>query len=169
MAELDSDAVNINLFVSECFGHGLIDSGCTSCVAGSVWMSSYIDSLRESDKSLVESCTSEKKYRFGDGQEVSVQKRINIPVYSGQTRAILSVDVVSASIPLLLSNQSLKKGNATIDFESRKMTILNQTVDLVEISTGHLLVPLCLPSVYTNVMLTSKLTNSDSSDEPESL
>ena len=150
MAELDSDAVNIKSFVSECFGHGLIDSGCTSCVAGSVWVSSYIDSLCENDKCLIERHTSEKKYRFGDGQEVSVQKRIDIPVYFGQTRAILSVDVVSASIPLFLSNQSLKKGNATIDFESRKMTILNETVDLIEISTGHLLVPLCLSNVHAN-------------------
>ena len=162
MAELDNDTVDIHLFISECLGHCVIDSGCTSCVAGSVWVSSFLESLPENDKSVVKSYTSSKKYRFGDGEEFPVMERINMPVYFGSTRAILTVDVVSAKVPLLLSNQSLQKGNAKIDFENRTLTILDETVGLIETSTGHFIVPIRPPSeVPSSILLTANFSASD--------
>ena len=46
-------------------------------------------------------------------------------------------------IPLLLSKDSLAKGEAEINFKSNTMTILDEQIPLCETKSGHLLVPVC--------------------------
>ena len=99
----------------------MIDSGCTSTtVSGIIWLESFIDSFSDSEKVLVKTLPCTKKYKFGDGNEIHALKKVVLPVFFGKKKVSLSIDIVPVNIPLLLSKESLKKGNSKIDFEKKQ-------------------------------------------------
>lgn len=69
ITEFDLDD-ETSMFVSECCGCAVIDSGCCSTVNGVDWFNAYLDSLSENDRQAVRTYTCSTKYRFGDGDEV---------------------------------------------------------------------------------------------------
>ena len=87
---------------------------------------------------------SSKRYRFGDGREMFADESAVVPIFLGSIETTLKVDVVDAKIPLLLSKESLKKGEARINFVDNTICILGQTLNLKESESGHLL--MCLYS-----------------------
>ena len=110
IAEFNFDNTDeISSFVSDCCGFAVIDSGCFSTVTGNIWLDAYLDSLSGDEKQSVKASPCSTKYRFGDGDEVYASKRVAIPVFLGNVKATLAVDVVPVNIPLLLSKQSLKR------------------------------------------------------------
>ena len=143
VTEFDIESSEISSFVRECYGYAVIDCGCSSTVCGEIWLSAYFDSLSSTDRKLVKTFSCSKKYIFGDGEAVNASKCVDVPVFFGNVKATLSIDIVPASIPLLLSKKSLKKGNAKIDFNNNILTILDETVPLEETTSGHLVVSLC--------------------------
>ena len=123
----------------------MIDSGCSSTVCGSLWLKVYVDSLSTKQRQLIELSECSKKYRFGDGKEVEAAETAKVPVFFGKVKAFITIDVVPALIPLLLSKDSLKRGKAEINFVKNTMTILNEQLVLHKTKSGHLLVSLCRP------------------------
>ena len=157
-------------FVHECLGCAVIDSGCTSTVSGTQWLDSYIASLHDSEKALLKTLPCKKKYRFGDGKEVQSIKKVVLPVMLRTTKVSLSVDVLPVNIPLLLSKESLKRGNANIDFKRNHLLILGEDIPLRETSSGHLLLPLCLDSLddhtsFVDAILLSSSLDCDSTED----
>lgn len=138
-------------------------------------MKAYLDSLSTDlkKKTLIYPCS--RKYRFGDGNEVHAIETVKVPVLFGKVEASLSIDVVPADIPLLLSVQSLKKGKAKINFLDNTMTILNQTIPLRETKSGHLLLPLsdslCVSdkSDIRRILMNSSVTTSDTESKNKAL
>ena len=93
-----SDDVNITLFsqemhecymtkfVGETLNCAVLDSGCTKNVCGESWLTNYLDTLTESDRSKVVVEKSSDSFRFGDGKSLNSEKNGNIPSTDGKRR-----------------------------------------------------------------------------------
>ena len=130
-----SDPAQLNY---EAIGHAVIDIGCPRSVAGEEWLSTYVSSLSRKDRSSIQKKKTTNKICFGDGVLHNVEYCVRVPIYIGQLRYLLSVDIVKCSIPLLMSRHALHQ--AKIDVEMGTMCFLGTTVPLVTSSTGHLCV-----------------------------
>ena len=100
--------------------------------------------FKSEQKLLIKTLPCSKRYKFGHGEEVQATKRMIIPIRLGHKNASLSVDIVPVNIPLLLSKESLSKGNSKIDFEKNCLSILGEDLPLNETESGHLIISLGL-------------------------
>ena len=128
--------------VKECLGKALLDSACTKTVCGATWLNLYLETLQEVDKALVEVVQSDTKFRFGDGVEVTSSKLVKIPALIGHQRVMISTDVVSNDIPLLLSRSAMKKSGMVLDFVNDTVDVLGENIDLECTMSGHYCIPL---------------------------
>ena len=85
---------------------------------------------------------SDNHYRFGDGVQVGAIKNAIIPVTIGRTATRINVDIVPNNIPLLLSRNSMKKANMTLNFEEDTIIAFGESVNLIVTKTGHYAVPI---------------------------
>ncbi len=102
----------------------------------------YLESLSRNDIKSVTETDSSKQFKFGDGRTFTSLKCVNIPIYTGSQKSFLSVDVVKCDIPLLLSNNSLKRANASLDFGSDGILFLNEKIPMQISLSGHYFIKL---------------------------
>lgn len=143
IAELDEWSANN--FLQETLGYAVLDSGCSSTVCGTLWLKAYVDSLSCADKDSIKHMSSTKYYKFGDGKKLKAIKSVQLPLHIGETKASIIVDVVEAEIPLLFSKSSLQKGRSKMDFETNTIQILDQSLPMLETSSGHYILSLKRP------------------------
>ena len=62
---------NLGLLGVEASNKGIIDSGCSSTVAGEEWLNTYLDALSEHKKVDVVYRNSNKWFKFGGGELLS--------------------------------------------------------------------------------------------------
>ena len=79
------------------------------------WMECYLDSLTEKEKSRVCYAESNTSFCFSAGEIVSSIGKVTIPAIIGSKSVTVEVDLVDKDIPLLLSDESLKKANTSIN------------------------------------------------------
>ena len=123
--------------MGETLGYAILDSGCTSTVCGNVWYETYIESLSHNDKKKVTESPSSKTFRFGDGDTYPSTKSCVFPIYTGSQCSFLCCEVVNCDVPLLLSKDSLKRAQATLDFHKDKIHFLGENVPLFISQSGH--------------------------------
>ena len=82
---------------------GVIDSGCTKTVAGENWLNDYVQTLSDNEASRIQYCESNALFRFGDAEPVSSQKKALLPMKMGGKDVLLSTEIVSSDVPLLIS------------------------------------------------------------------
>ena len=125
----------------------ILDSACSSTVAGKIWMKCYLDTLSE-EKQQVTRCEIETNFKFGGGTRMKSIEKVTFPCKIAGVKCRITSDVVDIDIPLLLSKPSMKATKVTLDFENDKASILGQNIDLQCTSSGHYFVPLIeLPNV----------------------
>ena len=93
-----------------------LDSGCPKTVCGEVWLEVYMDSLKE--KPNVTQSDSNEIFKFGNGRSIKSNRKVEIPVIIEGIPVLLTTDVISFDIPLLLSKESMKRANTVIDFKN---------------------------------------------------
>ena len=128
--------------VGETFGQAIIDTGCPKTVCGQDWFDVYIDTLSRKDRDSLKTKTSNDRFRFGNGVFYPSQYHAIIPIYVGQSRYELGVDVVNCSIPLLLSRETLERANAKIDIGNATIQMLGANVPMITTTSGHLCLPI---------------------------
>ena len=136
---------------------GILDSACTKTVTGETWLNCFIDTLQDKDKSLVEYASTDTKFKFGDGVEVTATKKVKFPAVIGSHKVMIESCIVKNEIPLLLSRGSMKKAGVVLNFGNDTARILNDTVELVSTSTS-LQDTIVFPSqiCYSLIRLTQK-------------
>ena len=93
--------------MGETLGQAVVDTGCPFTVTGETWLESYIDTLSRKDRTAIRTRKSINKFRFGDGLQYPSEYHITIPIYVGDNKYQLGVDVIKSNIPLLLSRETL--------------------------------------------------------------
>ena len=128
--------------VAESMNCGVLDSGASKTVCGTIWFQTYLDSLEENDKSKISYKSSSNKFKFGDGKKVNSLKQAKIPATIGNVETIIQTDIVESDIPLLLSKSSMKRAETELNFKDDTVNILGQNLPLRVTSSGHYTLPL---------------------------
>ena len=149
-----SDDVNITLFIQEiheCYmtkfvgetlNCAVLGSGCTKNVCGESWLTNYLDTLTESDRSKVVVEKSSNSFKFGNGKSLNSEKMVTFSAQIGKENIIIKSDVIDCDLPLLLSKSAMKKANVKIDFSNDVVNMLNQKINIVFTASGHYTVPI---------------------------
>ena len=148
-----SEDRKMSRLVKESLGMAILDTGCSKTVCGEIWLSEYEETLSPKEKRSVASFPSKTSFIFGDGVEVVSERSVKIPVTIGSKSVSIQADVVKNELPLLLSRQSMKRGEVVIDTKKNTAEVLGEEIKLVSTSSGHI----CLP--LTNKLLVGEMAS----------
>ena len=73
----------IETFLGETMNKAVLDSGCTETVCENVWLQCYLDSLNKEESTMVQSQSSSKVFRFGDGKCYEATRKVTISAMIG--------------------------------------------------------------------------------------
>ena len=114
----------------------ILDTGCARSASGRHWIEAHIRGLSQRDRSDIKRRKGRATFRFGNGRTYKSEELIILPVYFGEHRAMMAVDVVEVKIPLLISIAAMKKAKTVIRTATDTATICGQCVKLTRIG-GH--------------------------------
>ena len=123
---------------------GILDTACTSTVAGSEWLNAYVHKLDSESRQLVKKTHSVTKIVFGGNNSVAAIAEVEIPVQIGEIRCFLKVQAIPGTLPLLISVKSMIRAGICINLPQNCVTIAgsNDRIPLLRLSTAHIAVKL---------------------------
>ena len=114
----------------EASNSGVLDSACSSTVAGTVWMETCLDSMTLETRAQVKIEPGRKKYRFGGGVILPSLAEVTFPsVLAGQS-VLIETSVVQSDIPLLLSLTFMKQAGVQMDYVNDRAKIFGTWINL---------------------------------------
>ena len=139
------------LLVEEAGRKGVLDSGCSKSVAGMQWIGLYTSAISPDFAKEIKLSPSSEVYQFGGGEKRKSKGSISVPTLIGDNRVFITMDVVDASIPLLIGTNSMKAGKTVLNFETYEATFFGETVPMSEVGTGHFCVSLVSENLLTHI------------------
>lgn len=130
------------LLASEARNSAVLDSACTSNVAGRNWMNCYFDSMSPESQAKVKRSTPQKVFRFGGGEKKKSVEVIEFPCEIAGKRVTIRTDIVDSDLPLLLSKDAMKSAKVKLDLEDDSAHIFGKKVSLDCTSSGHYSIPI---------------------------
>ena len=134
--------VYASVLAGETFSGGILDCGCTKTVCGSEWYKDFVYNLSGDDKKLVTESGSNIPYKFGGDKVVHSKLAACIPVWVGDQKCMMEVEVVDLDLPMLISKQAMKSTGMILNFNSDTATLNGVEFKLDTTSSGHYLLPL---------------------------
>ena len=141
------DKIETGRLTNEARNCAVLDSGCSSTVAGKLWMDCYLESLPKDDISKVIKEKSSKTFKFGGGEVKTSTETITFPCTLAGTRCQIKSDIVDSDIPLLLSKTAMKQAQIKMNLINATAKIFGNNVDLLCTSSGHYCLPLNEPQL----------------------
>ena len=132
----------LNTLLAESTGCAVLDCGASKTVAGSTWWNTLYDSLSLAQQKQCRFVPSNRMFKFGDGQKVQSQIRVNFPGRIGNTPVRIDTDIINADIPLLFSRDSLKKAGMSVNFAADTVTFHGRELPLTVTNSGHYIIPI---------------------------
>ena len=168
----DDEEVNIILMtneyevlINEMEVNAIIDTACTKTVAGEKWFHNYLKCLDDTALNKVETRSSKKTFKFGDGRKVSSKFQAVIPVKIGDKNCFIETEIVDEKIPLLLSKSSLKKAETVLNLKEDKVRMFDQDIKVNLSSNGHYAVEIVPQEVCNFDNIESVLIFEESDDK----
>ena len=149
------------LLTREARNSAVLDSGCTSTVAGKLWIDCYLQSLSNDKLSRVVREKSNKIFKFGNGETKQFIETITIPCVLAGKYIFIKTDVVDSDIPLLLSKDAMKQVQIKLDLISDTAEVFGTTIMLNSTTSGHYY---CLPFKETIIDIDECYFNIDNND-----
>ena len=126
-------------FIEETRGHILLDSGAPQNVCGIQWYQDMRERMAPEMLVKVEETESSSVFRFGDSPKYTSLMKVSLPKFVvANQEVMIPIDVVDCVVPGLLSQKTLKKWKAGVDFGKSTMNVFGQRVQLEETDMGHL-------------------------------
>ncbi|KAG1685087.1 Acidic leucine-rich nuclear phosphoprotein 32 family member A [Nymphon striatum] len=155
------------VLLTESANSAVLDSACTSTVAGETLMKCYLDSLDPSIREKIVETPSDTLFKFGGGTVLQSTKKVTIPCAIAGVECEILADVVTSDIPLLLSKDSMKKAKMKLDHENDSASIFGKDVDLQCTSSGHYCIPIDQVKVDVNVTASALMSTQMTKDNTE--
>ena len=124
------------LVLEENVDMAILDTGCARSASGREWLEDHIENLCPEDRLAVRRMEGKTRFRFGNGKKYKSQQLLVLPVYFGEHRAMMAVDMVEVKIPLLISLSAMKKAKTVINTATDTANICGQNIKLVR-TGGH--------------------------------
>ena len=137
-----SGCVDSCYFVKEAVNSAVLDTACTSTVAGENWFETYVASLNDEDRGDIKRTHSSKVFKFGGGERLQSLGSYTIPAVIAGKSVKINTDVVHSDIPLLLSLDTMKRAKIKMDVENDVAEVFGVPVLLNYTSSGHYCIPL---------------------------
>ena len=141
---------NVKSLVHETIGAGVADCGASNTCCGRNWLQQHIELLSDEDRDFITYHPSNSYYKFGYGPAQKASTTIRFPIYIGSKKVLLDADVLEHDLPLLLSKATLKRANARLNTEDDTITLLGETIKLINTSSGHYAIPITPNSTIIN-------------------
>lgn len=132
----------MDTLMGESIGSVILDSGCSKTVCGETWLSSFLETLGLHERKSISVCSSSSVFKFGDGRKMKSLKCVTFPCNLAGKNIRIRTDVVSGSVPLLLSKTSMKRAGMIINLNDDTVQIFGTFVKLNTTSLGHYIMPL---------------------------
>ncbi|XP_063726781.1 uncharacterized protein LOC134854457 [Symsagittifera roscoffensis] len=134
-------ASNCGKLLRECYESAILDSGCTTTVAGDQWVKQYVSKLSKTQSDTVVYNKTGCRIVFGDGACQNAKYKAFLPAKFGSLSCFVSCDVIDGELPLLLSVKSMESAKFVLNFDGKFVAIQesDEKLDLKRTSTGHLL------------------------------
>ena len=126
--------------VRESLNMAILDSGCPKTVCGKLWFDNFSESLNKNLK--ITTSESQSKFRFGDSQAVKSLFKAVLPLTIQGKVINVESEVISNEIPLLISNSTLRKAGANMNYKDDSLTFMGIEQPLILTSTGHYAIPI---------------------------
>lgn len=140
---LTENKEEMSQFTCEALNCAALDTCCTSSVVGKRWLDIYIKNLPLRFAKKVEGpFVGRKNFTFANRQSLVSQEMYNIPICPTGCIEMISVDVIDADIPLLMSKKDMKKMGMVINLTTDKATVKGKEIQLETTSAGHFILPL---------------------------
>ena len=101
------DEIKSCLLLSKLQNSVILDSGCTSNLAGKLWIDFFLETLQACDLNKVRNIPSAKMFRFGRGK-IKSMGQIIFPCNLAGKDIFIKTNILDSNILLLLSKQSIK-------------------------------------------------------------
>ena len=133
----------LSAFTWEARGSAALDSCCSSTVAGNNWFEMYMEELSEEEKKVVEGpFESGKVFRFGNDGKLESLGQYKIPAKIIGQPVMITTDIVSSDIPMLLSKKAMKAAKIKLDFAMDELEAFGKKIPIRCSSSGHPLLDL---------------------------
>ena len=133
----------LSAFTWEARGSAALDSCCSSTVAGNNWFEIYMEELSEEEKKVVEGpFESGKVFRFGNDGKLESLGQYKIPAKIIGQPVMITTDIVSSDIPMLLSKKAMKAAKIKLDFAMDEVEAFGKKIPIRCSSSGHPLLDL---------------------------
>ena len=119
--------------------YAILDTGASRCIIGTCLLDKLLRRLPTDVRSQVKERPSQIKFRFGNNQTLTSQKRMYFPFLSqDHERVWLGVEVVEGGTPFLFSKRAFKQLGGILDTTKDRCTLsrLQKTIDLETNPTG---------------------------------
>ena len=143
---------DIQQLQKEAFKMAVIDSACSSSVAGEQWLKQYLDYLPAGDRVKVKQDPSGKIFKFGGGTRLVSDMVYTIPGLIAGKPVLIKTDVVKSDIPLLLSRTAMKAMDCKMDFEKDTAELFGEKVNMHLTSSGHYCIPIGFSEEEVNLV-----------------
>ena len=117
----------LSVLLSESINSAILDSGCSSTVAGKQWITCCIDSLTKKELQEVNYSPINTVFKFGSGKMKFIEK-LTLPCYLAGKKCTIETDVVESDIPLLMSKSAMKKAGMKLDLVNDRAVIFGEEV-----------------------------------------
>ena len=151
----------MNVLLTESTNSAVLDSGCSSTVAGKDWIDCFVGSLNEVEKAEVIYKDSDTVYKFGGGERLQSTGKVILPCYLAGQKCTIETDIIESDIPMLLSKSAMKKAGMKLDLVNDKAEVYGKTVNLQSTSAGHY----CIPLRDTSIDIECCFTGVESDEE----
>ena len=85
---------------------------------------------QQGNSAMVQSESSSKVFRFGDGKCYEATRKVTIPAMIGDTEVQIETQAVNCALPLLLSKNSIQKAGTKINFQKYKAIMFDKEIGL---------------------------------------
>ena len=145
------DEEELCLLIEEAGNRGVLDTACSKTVAGLEWISEFLNDLPQNIVKDLEVQESMKVYQFGGGEKRKSLGCIKLPVVVGDKKVSLIVELIDASIPLLIGSNAMEAANVQLDFKNYEATFFDQEVKMYKEGTGHFCIDLISENISKHV------------------
>ena len=128
----------------------VLDCSYSKTVCSQAWFDTCIETLSNEDKSKITYDKSNSINWFGDGKKIPALENAKIPALISSQTVMIDTDIVS--------NESMKRENMHLNFQSDTLHALGQTIKLIVTKNGHYAVPFTLPVSNITLNLENSLT-----------
>lgn len=118
------------VLLNEAMNSAVLDSACSSTVAGSAWTNCDLDSLELSARNKVKHSSSDTVFRFGGGIVLESQEKVTFPCMTAGVECDIETDIVHSDILLHVSKTAIEKAKVKLDLENDCASIFGTAVQL---------------------------------------